>query len=185
MAYFNKDALVRRSRIIESTLQKSQDFYLFSESQKLHDFDIFLSHSSADKDAIRGLKEKLEKDFGFSVYVDWINDPQLDRSHVTSATASVLQERMQHSKCLFYATSSNSSKSIWMPWETGYMDGYNGKVAICPLIGNTTTSYKGIEFLGLYPYVDIAGMQNHEGKYLWINFPNGNNSVECSNWLKR
>ncbi len=114
MAYFNKDELVTRSRIIESTLQKSGESYYFSESKKLNDFDIFLSHSSADKDAIRGLKEKLEKDFGFSVYVDWINVPQLDRSNVTSATANILKKRMQHSKCLFYATSSNSSKSIWM-----------------------------------------------------------------------
>ena len=49
MAYFNKEELIIRSRIIESNLQKSQDSYLFSESQNLHDFDIFLSHSSADK----------------------------------------------------------------------------------------------------------------------------------------
>ena len=63
------------------------------------------------------------------------------------------------------------------------MDGYNGKVAICPLIGNTTENYKGIEFLGLYPYVDIYPDQAHTGTYLWINFPNGNKPVECNKWL--
>lgn len=184
MAYFNKDELIHRSRIIESNLQKSYNSFNFSESQKLNDFDIFLSHSSADKDAIRGLKEKLEKEFGFTVYVDWINDPQLGRSHVTSTTASVLQNRMQHSKCLFYATSSNSSKSIWMPWETGYMDGFNGKVAICPLIGNTYEDFKGIEFLGLYPYVDIAPDKGQTGNYLWINFSDGNKPINCAKWIE-
>ncbi len=46
------------------------------------------------------------------------------------------------------------------------MDGYNGKVAICHLIGNTSENYKGIEFLGLYPYVDICGIENYDGNYL-------------------
>ena len=45
MAYFNKEELIQRSRIIESNLQKSYDSFYFSESQRLNDFDIFLSHS--------------------------------------------------------------------------------------------------------------------------------------------
>lgn len=185
MAYFNKEELITRSRMIESRLVKSMDSYLFSESEDDEEFDIFLSHSSADKNAIRGLKEKLEKDFGFSVYVDWINDPQLDRNHVTPATAAVLKNRMNHSKCLFYATSANSSNSIWMPWETGYMDGLKEKVAICPLIGNVTTDYNGAEYLGLYPYIDICRMENHDGLFLWVNFTDGSKAKECGKWMNK
>lgn len=183
MAYFNRDELITRSRIIESNIQKSMDSYMFLESKENEYFDIFLSHSSADKTAIRGLKKKLEKDFGFSVYVDWINDPQLDRSHVTPKTAAVLKNRMNHSKCLFYATSLNSSNSIWMPWETGYMDGIKEKVAICPLIGDTDEEYKGVEYLGLYPYIDIWGMKDHYGLYLWVNFSDGSKAIECREWI--
>jgi hypothetical protein len=120
-------------------------------------FDIFLSHSRIDAEIILGIKQIIE-DTGKTVYVDWIDDPHLDRSNVTAATAEKLRSRMKQCKSLFYAHSGNASKSRWMPWELGFFDGYNGNVAILPIVEQETTSaYRGEEYLGIYPYVDFTG----------------------------
>ena len=92
----------------------------------------------------------LEAD-GLSVYVDWIEDPQLDRTKVNATTAAHLRERMKRCLSLVYATSQNASSSRWMPWELGFFDGAHGpdQVAICP-IATGTGSCAGEEYLGLY-----------------------------------
>src|SRR3954469_25882869 len=52
-------------------------------------FDIFLSHASKDSDLVLGTKAILES-LGYKVYVDWIDDAQLDRSNVNIETADLL-----------------------------------------------------------------------------------------------
>ncbi len=47
---------------------------------------LFLSHSTSDAEIILGVKGVLE-DYGKTVYVDWLEDPQLDRRNVTAASA--------------------------------------------------------------------------------------------------
>jgi hypothetical protein len=42
---------------------------------------------------VLGTKVVLES-FGFSVYVDWIVDPHMNREHVTRETAAILRDRM-------------------------------------------------------------------------------------------
>lgn len=138
-------------------IRKSADSILREEaSTSRTSFDIFLSHSRLDSDVILGTKVILERT-GQSVYVDWIDDPQLDRSRVTSATAAKLRIRMRQSRSLFYAHSMNATKSRWMPWELGYFDGFNGNVAILPIAGGVTPiNLKGEEYVDLYPYVDVS-----------------------------
>ncbi len=132
-------------------------------------YDIFLSHAFKDAELILGVKVKLEK-YGYSVYVDWMEDPQLDRSAVTPATASTLRERMNRCRCLFYATTEASSGSKWMPWECGYVDGKRlGRSAILPVTETANYSYKGQEYLGIYPYVMEAPLEGQTQKILWIN----------------
>ena len=53
-------------------------------------FYIFLSHSFLDKDEVEGLYIELTNQ-GYSVYVDWIIDPHLDRTNVTKASAKLIQ----------------------------------------------------------------------------------------------
>jgi hypothetical protein len=120
-------------------------------------FDIFLSHSKLDSDLVLGVKSVLEST-GKTVYVDWIDDPLLDRSNVTPKTAEKLRMRMRQCKSLFYAHSENATTSRWMPWEVGYFDGFNSNVAILPIVrGENQTAFSGVEYLGLYPYVDVTG----------------------------
>lgn len=131
---------------------------LLRESQKMDraSYDIFLSHSKLDSELILGVKLVLESD-GHSVYVDWISDPQLDRTRVSAATAAKLRVRMGQSHSLFYVHSKNASASRWMPWELGYFDGRNGNVAVLPIVDAASSRFHGEEYLGLYPYVDVTG----------------------------
>lgn len=131
-------------------------------------FDIFLSHSTRDSELVAGLKLLLE-DMGFKVYVDWIEDPQLSRAHVTKHTAKALQARMRQCKTLIYAFSENSSESRWMPWELGYFDGIKNKVAVMPIAkSQRSDEFKGTEYLGLYYYITIDKMQNSTQDAIWV-----------------
>ncbi len=121
-------------------------------------YDIFLSHSVRDANFVLGVKRLLVAQ-GKSVYVDWIDDRQLDRNQVTAATAETLRQRMGQCDSLFYLHSRHSTQSRWMPWELGYFDGLKGAVAILPVTGQAQTEFKGEEFIGLYPYVDTAVIQ--------------------------
>lgn len=146
--------IITESRKATKILEKSLSDQL-SSSNKSKTYDIFLSHSTKDKELVAGTKLILE-DLGFSVYIDWIEDPQMNRGNVTKETAELLQKRMQNCKSLFYAFSTNSNESRWMPWECGYFDGIkNGKVAVLPISNVERKSFKGTEYLGLYYYITI------------------------------
>lgn len=118
------------------------------------DFDVFLSHSYLDASLVEGVRQLLAQS-GLSVYVDWIEDPQLDRAKVTVATAAVLRQRLRKCHSLIFLTSTNSTASKWMPWELGFFDGLRpGRVAILPLVRTQGEMFVGQEYLGLYPYVE-------------------------------
>ena len=145
-------------------------------------YDIFLSHAFKDAELILGVKAKLEE-YGYSVYIDWLEDPQLDRSAVTMHTAEKLRERMNCCRSLFYSTTKASTQSKWMPWECGYVDGKQERSAILPLTETAATGYKGQEYLGIYPYITENTI---EGKNTWILWVHRSLNVYCTfdGWLK-
>lgn len=145
-------------------------------------YDIFLSHSKLDEEEVRGLKLMLE-DHGHSVYVDWVDDPQLDRTSVNKETASLLRSRMSQSKSLLYVTSVNSFNSKWTPWELGFKDGSGGRAAILPISASETLSddYTGLEYLALYPYLSEYPDTSGKGR-LWINWSH-TNYIAFGAWL--
>jgi hypothetical protein len=172
---FNKNELIARARSLNK-IAIANEAVAMDSLDALHEsatpskrFDIFLSHSYADRDAVKGLADMLEKDFNLSVYLDWVVDTTLDRTKVNKDTSEVLRNRLSHCKCLWYVTSEMSATSKWMPWETGFADGHCGKVAICPLVDGEKSSFNGLEYLSLYPYVDIAKASGSDKKCLWIN----------------
>lgn len=139
----------------------------FSKQEKATRFDIFLSHAFDDKELLAGALLTVE-DLGYSVYLDWRDDPNLDRKQVTSKTASVLRERMKASRCLFFATTPLAKDSAWMKWELGFKDGQNSRAAILPITSDDTDAFAEQQFLGLYPYVS-DGIDNATKKNsLWI-----------------
>ena len=124
-------------------------------------FDIFLSHSSIDKMEVAGIKAFLNTK-GISVYVDWI-DPHLNRANVTRQSAETMRIRMKNSKCLLFAFSKNSYKSIWMPWELGFFDGLERNIAVIPIerVPFFKKKFKGQEYLNLYDYIGHQNMKNY------------------------
>ena len=157
MAYFTKQEVrnyAKRS-ITASVESYSSKLESIVESQNNQlQFDVFLSHSIRDEELVLGIVEFL-KQMGKEVYVDWIEDRQLSRSSVTPETAETLRQRMNQSSRLLYLATDNASSSKWMPWELGYFDGLkSGKVAILPLVDYSFSSFKGQEYLGLYPALD-------------------------------
>ena len=176
MALFSYDDLTR-NRVTASveSYDKLYENHLFkTDSINVSDYDsydIFLSHSYTDRAIIPALKKELEN-FGYTVYVDWIDDKLLSRENVSKDTAKVLQKRMKQSKCLIYATSENSSTSRWMPWELGYFDGIKDKmVGILPIKksgNNFRDDFNGEEYLGLYYYIDKSTLQNTNRTSLFV-----------------
>jgi len=50
-----------------------------------------------------------------------------------------------------------------MPWELGYFDGLrNENVAILPLTDTADEDFRGLEYLGLYPFVENS--QTYSGR---------------------
>lgn len=162
MAYLTKS----QARTAFRTLRRasaSLDLRRSAQASPDREFDVFLSHSIQDAEAIAGIKALMEE-VGLSVYVDWIDDAQLNRERVTKDTASRLRARMRKCKSLVYVASNASPRSKWMPWELGFFDGRRpGHVAILPLVDTPTETFRGQEYLSLYPYVEslpeIAGVR--------------------------
>jgi len=128
--------------------------------KKVAQYDFFICHAKVDGNLILGLI-RLLKEKGYSAYVDWIDDPLLDRTNVTPKTAKVLKQRIRASRCLLYAFTENSEHSKWMPWELGIKDGHNGKVLITPITKQLVSTYSGQEYLGLYPYLTVFGSKEY------------------------
>ena len=107
---------------------------------------------------------------GKTVYVDWIDDPHLDRNHVTAATANQLRLRMTQCRVLVFITTSSSPDSKWMPWELGYFDALRNRVSVFPIESRAgQTIYRGQEYLGLYPYITQEPVEGSPKPVLWVN----------------
>jgi len=181
MALFSKETLDTKWRSLRA-YDSTPHTILLNESRAFSStksYDIFLSHSYQDAFYILALKKELENR-SYRVYVDWIEDNQLDRSKVDRKTAMILQERMARCKCLLYVASENATASKWMPWELGYFDALKDKVAILPLKEKETiyNTYLGQEYLGIYPYAADAG--NQIRIYFWDELK----SVDLREWIQ-
>ena len=184
--------IISEKYLLEQSIKRN--IYEYEEQRKLiftentnimntsNKYDIFLSHSSLDKKLLLTLMSMFN-DAGYSVYVDWIEDKQLDRNNVNRNTAQILRHRMNNSQGLAYIATSNSAHSRWCPWELGYFDGKNkGRCCILPIM--ESESFRGQEYLSLYPYLDyniIDGTQKYE---FWVNDPeNKDEYITLSDWL--
>jgi len=180
VAYLRISETREVGRAASTRLQKSAGQILVEEARAFSAqkaYDIFLSHSYDDGELILGVKKLIEA-LALTVYVDWIDDPKLDRSKVTVKTAAVLRERMKACSSLVYAHSANSPSSVWMPWELGYFDGFRlHQVWILPLVSDYDSEFKGQEYLGLYPSVEKLGSLAGRAKLGFDNVGSDNHQV--------
>jgi hypothetical protein len=185
MALFNEARLraLAKSRVIQLNESTATTFERnLRASAALSAFSIFLSHSYLDKELILGITVSLQA-LGYTVYVDWKDDDQLNRSTVTKGTAEVVRNRIIQSNSLFFATTDNAKDSKWMPWELGYMDGKKGRSAILPVSNAAapTNTYKGQEYLGIYPYI-VVDNDNRGRERLWVH-EDATTYVTFDDWL--
>ena len=169
MAYLTERTVRARATAVTESIRKSAGRVLSEATASANEqFNIFLSHSSAEpEEIILGVKSFLE-DRGLSVYVDRYSDPQMSPDNVSRDTARILRSRMRNSEILLYIHSSYSKTSRWMPWELGFFDGLKGKVGVIPVTRNQEENFKGEEYLNLYPYVDVEKGLKSNIDYLWI-----------------
>lgn len=127
----------------KSTLDymKPIDLYQSLKGDGIHKenkYDVFISHSSNDKDLVREIIKKLNNK-NMSCYCDWSLDNEfLKREYVSQYTKEVLKLRMEQSNELIYIRTTNSIKSDWVNFELEYFKGLNKKMAIMNIIdGNT------------------------------------------------
>ncbi len=151
VSYYTQDEL----RSQAGSLLASAEEALRHQATSSGRFDVFLSHSVRDAVLVLGLRNLLRGQ-GLSVYVDWIDDPYLDRSNVSAATAARLRERMAQCSTMVYAISRAAQSSSWMPWELGSFDGSHGSDAISlfPIEDRSGRAFQGQEYLGLYQVVE-------------------------------
>lgn len=152
MKLVTEDLLREATSSRRSLDENIREFSVYGSNASMK-FDIFLSHSYLDKDVINGLYNILTG-LHFKVYVDWIIDPQLDRSNVTETTARLIRSRMYMSRSLLYCISAGAIMSKWMPWELGYVDGNtNHKCAVMPVAKDYSEVFNRSEYLKLYPFI--------------------------------
>ena len=186
--FLNRPYLSNVARLshMDSTSARSQ---VLAENRQIFfaksAYDIFLSHSYLDKSLVYTIVD-LFNDAGYSVYVDWMVDTQLDRNNVTADTAKSLRTRMDSCHGLAYIATANIAYSKWCPWELGYMDGkQNGRCAILPVLDNQNSVFSGQEYLGIYPYIDYEKPKNGEQYEFWVNDPvDKQKYVSLKEWLK-
>lgn len=180
MALYRRRDLKKSSRLQKSAAQKS----LIVEAAKSLDedeYDIFLSHRSLDAIEVYALRSDIQS-IGYSVYVDWVDDPQLDRARATKTTADRLRSRIRQCRSLLYAASANSPRSTWMTWELGFADGLHGRAGMIPVQEDATQFAHGQEYLSLYPYIDKETVKGKDTYGLWVN-ESPSKYVAFSAWL--
>lgn len=168
----------------ESILLENRICFLESgETSHARSFDIFLSHSYLDKVQVLALV-KLFNQHHFSVYVDWLQDKQFDRSDVNAQTADLLRRRMHQSKSLSYLTTKNIVNSKWCQWELGYFDGLKrSKCCILPIM-EYGSQFHGQEYLGLYPYLEYASLAGVDsGCYFYVCDQERTKFIKLYDWL--
>ena len=158
----------------------NESFYRH-KPQALNEYDVFISYSWNDRQYAH-LVEQLLKKCGYSAYVDF-NDLTLNRTDVSVDTAKRLVEKMRKCKGLLYLYSPSSSVSKWCPWEVGVFSGIkNFRCANLPLVEVSGESFKGQEYLDIYPYVEYEKIKGKNEYQFWI-FENSKTYTTLKDWL--
>jgi hypothetical protein len=113
MRYFNQYDVqaLNKSIIIEN--------YTFAKKASYQPFDVFLFHSSKDKDILPSVISFLSE-YGVNVYIDKA-DEELPSS-TSPETGEILKNQIHEARKFIILISENSRYSKWIPWELGIAD---------------------------------------------------------------
>lgn len=133
----------KQYHIEKSTLDymKPIDLYKSLKGNGIHKenkYDVFISHSSNDKELVREVIKKLNNK-GMSCYCDWSLDNEfLKRQYISQYTKEVLKLRMEQSNELIYIKTTNSTKSDWVNFELEYFKALNKNISTINTVDDIT-----------------------------------------------
>jgi len=153
---------------------------------------IFLSHKydefSILQDVIAFLKQE-----GVDVYVDWMDNEM--PAYTNGATAVRLKDKIKFADKFILVATPEAINSKWCNWELGLGDAakYIENIALFP-INKASQSFRGAEYLRIYPYIDFEDGSNtyKNGRYIpkgyYVKTPidaDTENVLPLKDWLKR
>lgn len=156
---------------------------------------VFLSHKHKDLKYltdIQGVIDELRK-YGAKVYIDSI-DNKMPRQ-TSGETALRIKEIIKYCNKFVLLATDSAIESYWCNWELGIGDTYKyiDHIAIIPMKEQWTSdnSYKGNEYLQIYPSIDLenGGNRYQDGNLIpkgyYVRKPNSRIITPLSDWLKR
>lgn len=156
MAYLTEDTVRRRARARAQVRGGTVEASLRAEARKdMARYDVFLSQTIHDRELVYGVYAIMTEDLGLTVFCDWIEAPGTDRANVTPENARYVRDRMGRSDTLLFLDTPKADQSKWMCWGIGWFDAAKGKVGVLPVVRDAGDPYRGREFLGLYPVVEL------------------------------
>lgn len=179
MRYFNQSDVqtFKKSIIIEN--------YTFDKKASYQAFDVFLSHSSKDKDILPSVISFLSE-YGVNVYIDK-SDNELPQN-ISPETGKILKNRIQEARKFIVLISENSRYSKWIPWELGIADEKKKmkNIALLPTVeSGFLPDWPQQEYLGLYPRIVYSNFKG-QNKVVWMVLNHHQNTgTELSEWLNQ
>lgn len=154
-----------------------------SAEQNIKLYDYFISHSSADHDAVQTVIDTLNKR-GINVYCDWISDSDYLKRHlVCDATLDVIEKRLHQSTYVLFIASENSFASIWVKYELNYFHDLGRKIFYID-ISSIAEEDINIDFIEMKDtwYIDTEYKSKnfiHETRYAMGHGSSGTSIVRC------
>ena len=161
-AYSNLDLNEARSYI--------KEYYLYGKKP----VTVFISHKHEDLDDLKGVLGFLEKEYGVKVYID-SRDYTMPKT-TSAQTATNIKSRISQCNKFILLATNGAIESKWCNWELGYGDAkkFKNNIALFPMRPTFSSSYKGNEYLLIYPYIKFSdgterltnGQAIHRGYYV-------------------
>lgn len=153
-SFYSKEVRNLGKREIDDLLKDSRN------TKKGEDKSIFLCHSHLDKTIVEKIT-LLFKKVDYEIYVDWMDEglPKVTDKN----TARLIRDKIGNcSRFLFLAT-SRALTSKWCDWELGiaYSLKEEKHIAMLPIYSQNG-NWKGSEYLGLYPEMEIDSIDLNE-----------------------
>jgi len=124
---------------------------------------IFLSHKHDDLKDLQGVMGILQK-MGAKIYIDSMDNKMPNQT--SGATAHRIKKIIKYCNKFILLATDKAIESFWCNWELGIGDThkYSEHIAILPMKdkGKYDSSYKGNEYLQIYPSIDY---ENGTNKY--------------------
>lgn len=115
---------------------------------------VFLSHKHDDLEDMKGVIGMLERKFNVNVYIDSM-DGTMPKT-TCGETASRIKRKIKECDKFILLATEGAIESKWCNWELGFGDAKKSEknnIAIFPMRDTRYSSYKGSEYLEIYPHI--------------------------------